>query len=405
MTKFNKEHQVKILAGFFAFCFILLSVMSFMVFKNYRETQKTLEGSIDERMVSLAMAAKETIDIEKFNSYNSLDDIENDPAYVKELVNLKALAGSVGAKYIYALKKIDDKYYFIYDTDPAIDAFFKEYIQVPDMIKEAFEGKHSAAANIVDEYGSFSTGAIPLYYNEKLVGVVAADIDDHYFNENREKQFWNMAVLVGFIIGILVIMTLLLIFLLKQIKSMSDQLFKQAHYDKLTSLPNRQYLLEHLTKMEDMNVRYSVFFIDLDNFKSVNDTAGHDAGDDLLKNIGNYLSNASDKATAFRPASGALNVAARIGGDEFILVAPDLSEEEAEKFAEELIDGLNKKIPDKNIKKFGIGFSIGIAMSPEHSKNFHVLLKYADIAMYHAKKSGKNACLIYNDEMADKDEK
>jgi diguanylate cyclase (GGDEF)-like protein len=66
---------------------------------------------------------------------------------------------------------------------------------------------------------------------------------------------------------------------------------------------------------------------------------------------------------------------------------------------------LLEKVPDKNIKKYSVGFSIGIAMYPDHSKNFHVLLKYADIAMYHAKEGGKNAQLMYNDDMKAKDEK
>ncbi len=405
-SQFTNKHKLQVLFIFIAFCFVLLVTISVMIVKNYSDTQNILTQSIEDRMISLAMAARESIDPAKFDSYNSEQDILGDPNYQNELDQLKLLANKLGVKYIYAVKQVGDKYYFIYDTDPEDFEYFDEYESIPETTKEAFLGNNTATAyDSDDDYGSFSTGAVPLYYNGRVVGVVAADNDDTLVEKNRNTQFANMALMIAVIAATLVIMSVLLYNMLRRIKKLSDSLYRQAHYDKLTDLPNRQYLFEQLAQISGSVNSYALFFIDLDNFKSVNDTAGHDAGDALLKHIAEYLHEAQKDATVFRPSSGSLNVAARIGGDEFIIIAPDVTADEAGKFAAGLIDGLQTKVNDRNIDKFGVGFSIGVAMYPENSENYHVLIKYADIAMYHAKKSGKNRFLLYRDDMKDKEEK
>lgn len=408
IVRFTNKYKKSIFLVFLVFCVLLLTVISFMAVKNYKDSQAILEESVEARMISMALAAKEFIDPEKFLGYNSFEDIDNDPDYPAELAQLRKLANEIGAKYLYALKKVDDKIIFIYDTDTEVDDRYEEYVDPTFVHLKAFEGVQSAAASGAnDSFGNFSTGVVPLYYENKLIGVVGADINDDFMEHNSAVQFKNMVWLISIIAVTLIIMAVLLFILLKNIKEMQDKLYRQAHYDKLTDLPNRQYLLEHLENITSDNKKtpFSLFFIDLDNFKKVNDTAGHDAGDALLKNIGNYLANAHVDTKVFRPAAGALNVAARIGGDEFILIAPNLSVAESKKYAEELIDGLHTKVQDRNIEKFNVGFSIGIAIYPMHSENFHVLIKYADIAMYHAKNAGKNAFLIYEDEMKGKEEK
>ncbi len=405
MTKFTNEHKVKVLLIFFAFCAILLALMTTLTIRNYGDTQEILAESISEKMVTMALATREAVDVEKFASYNSEADILNDSAYISERTKLQDLAQKLGAKYLYALKKIGDKYYFVYDTDPTVDEFFLEYEGIGEVHLEAFAGGNVATPyNADDEYGSFSTGAVPIYQNGKIIGVVGADTDDQLVEQNRNVQRANMITLLVVIILTLALMAIMLSSLLRRLKETSDKLYVQAHYDKLTSLPNRQYLFEHLEKLHAAKRQYAMFFIDLDNFKQVNDTAGHDAGDALLKNIGDFLASAHENTKAFRPTSGSLNVAARIGGDEFILVAPDITSEQSEQFAKELIEQL-KNIPDKNIEKFKVGFSLGIANYPEDSESYHVLIKYADIAMYHAKNAGKNTYFVYNAEMKEKDEK
>jgi len=409
LMKFTNKRKHSIFFGFLAFCIALVAIIIIMLLRNYADSQTVLADSIEEHMITMAKAAREYIPPENLQNYASLEAIEASGVYFEELATLRRLAHEWNATYIYTVMKIDGVYRLVHDTDEEDTELFKEYADIPDVHLQAFEGNDSASAfDGDDEWGSYSTGSVPIWLNGEVIAVLGFDIEDAYLESYRDVYVRNLVGLIVIIVLIFVLMSVLLLLMLGNIKKMQDQLYRQAHYDKLTNLPNRQYLLDQLEKMTSLKMQdepFALFFIDLDNFKKVNDTAGHDAGDELLKNIGNYLHTSQHKSQVFRPSAGALNVAARIGGDEFILVVPNVTSTEAEQFAEELISGLLAKVPDKNIQKYSVGFSIGIAMYPEHSKNFHVLLKYADIAMYHAKEGGKNAGLMYNDEMKAKDEK
>ena len=408
MTALTQGYRKQIILGFVVLCAIIVSIVVILIVKNFHESQKVLEDSIEARMITLATAAREEIDPVKFATYTSQEAITGDPDYQGELTALKKLAAGYGARYFYALARINGEYRFIYDTDPEEDRVFVEYLSIGDVHKNAFSGSPTAIAlGMDDDYGSFSTGVVPIFGADgfTVLGVMCADLDDYFVQEYQNTQYRNMITMIAFIVMVMIVMTVLLIGTLRNVGEMSDRLFRQANYDKLTNLPNRQYLMSHLESIGKKYQNYALFFIDLDNFKKVNDIAGHDAGDALLVAIGAYLNDKHVGTAVFRPTAGALNVAARIGGDEFILIAPEVTGSEAEAIAANLISGLSAEVQDKNIEKFNVGFSIGIALSPEHTTNYHVLLKYADIAMYHAKRSGKNAYMIYRDEMKDKEEK
>lgn len=121
-------------------------------------------------------------------------------------------------------------------------------------------------------------------------------------------------------------------------------------------------------------------FVDLDGFKSVNDTFGHDAGDSLLKEV----------AVRLRSCLRETDTAGRIGGDEFLLVASEInSNEDAGLIADKIIKALTLPVFTGEAK-LEIGASIGIAVYPEHGNDAEILIKKADTAMYHVKKSGKN---------------
>ncbi len=407
---FTAQSKTKVVWMFVAFCAVLMMVMAAMAIKNYKDSQNILTESVEERMLAIAVAARELIDGELFVSLNSAEDVESSSQALHTLSGLKSMANEVGAKYIYALKKIGDEYYFVFDTDSEIEGYFDSYTPGEVHLK-AFQGINAAQAiNMDDRWGSFATAAVPLYHNGILVGIVSADIEDGFIERNKDAQYRNVIILISLVGVMLVSMTVLLSVLLDRIRKMQAILFRQANYDKLTRLPNRQYLMDYLevmTKDRSTGIFY-LYFIDLDNFKSVNDTAGHDAGDALLQDIASFLisSQVSEGTKAFRPTAGALNVAARIGGDEFIIVSSAPANDEAAcEYAAQLIEGLQTRVKNESIKRFNVGLSIGIAKYPDHSANFHVLLKYADIAMYHAKKENKNAFRMYEVDMKAKEEK
>lgn len=157
-----------------------------------------------------------------------------------------------------------------------------------------------------------------------------------------------------------------------------------AHHDYLTGLPNRSYFLDQVTQAIKLAKRHhkktAVLFLDLDGFKQINDTLGHEAGDLLLQQVSARLKNVIRDS----------DVVARIGGDEFTFVLNDVdNRENAEFAAQKIIDALAPEFILKN-QHCQIGGSLGIALYPDCAHDDEELLRKADEAMYLAKKNGKN---------------
>lgn len=156
-----------------------------------------------------------------------------------------------------------------------------------------------------------------------------------------------------------------------------------AFQDELTGLLNRRGFVEKVTAQieasKGTDQRFGVMFIDLDGFKEINDSLGHQVGDLVLQRVGDYLQRCIRKD----------DIVARLGGDEFVILLPDASRESCIKLAERIIEPNTK-----NVDIFGKGAyvtpSIGIAISPENGEDIETLINHADMAMYEAKKAGKN---------------
>lgn len=167
-------------------------------------------------------------------------------------------------------------------------------------------------------------------------------------------------------------------------KKAEEQLTYKAYYDSLTGLLNRnqlEYNIDQLIKsVQRHHQTFAVFFLDLDNFKLINDSLGHDAGDRLLEIVASRLKNTSRVS----------DVVGRLGGDEFILVLKELRNlESAALFAEKIIDNLSKPILIKGHELF-VTTSIGIAFYPSDGQDYQTLIKNADSALYRAKEKGRN---------------
>lgn len=163
-----------------------------------------------------------------------------------------------------------------------------------------------------------------------------------------------------------------------------------AFYDSLTNLPNRRLLLDRLelaiTLAKRNESRLALMFIDLDKFKPVNDRYGHEAGDWLLKAV-------AQRMVACLRGS---DTAARIGGDEFIVLLPEIRRHrDAFVVAEKIRDVLNQPFEMPDGIQLNISACIGIAIYPEHGLNEKQLMKNGDTAMYQAKESGRNRVWIY----------
>ena len=171
------------------------------------------------------------------------------------------------------------------------------------------------------------------------------------------------------------------------------QLVKQATYDSLTNLPNRVLLCDRLEQAIISAARHGsilpVMLIDLDNFKFVNDTLGHDVGDDLLRLVAQRL----------REVVRENDTVARLGGDEFVVLPNDLDgTDDTITVAEKLQESLASPFKLGNQEYF-VTFSMGVAMFPQDGDTSEKLMKYADAAMYHAKEQGKNNFQFFTEEI------
>ncbi len=177
------------------------------------------------------------------------------------------------------------------------------------------------------------------------------------------------------------------------LRSNYDHIEFLAYHDTLTNLPNKLAFLEYMNSTllnSNANEKiHAVYFVDLDNFKTVNDTLGHEYGDELLVKTAELL-------TAIKGDNGML---ARAGGDEFLLFREDiLSREEAVEFASRIIEGFRSplRLDEETVY---ISMSIGISIYPENGLSPRTLIKNADIAMYKSKDTGKNKFTLFDTTM------
>ena len=174
------------------------------------------------------------------------------------------------------------------------------------------------------------------------------------------------------------------------LKEANDKLNTLANKDILTGLPNGNYFMnyieETIAESKKNNSIFFLLFIDLDGFKKINDTFGHDIGDEVLRLV----------ALRIKRCIKNYDIVARLGGDEFILLVKDTEVEEVGRIAERIVDLLNNPfVIENNICK--IGASIGISMFPKHGISVKELIINSDKAMYEVKLKSKNGYAFFKD--------
>ena len=160
--------------------------------------------------------------------------------------------------------------------------------------------------------------------------------------------------------------------LVDRLQRLAAQREHEAHHDSLTGLANRRAFREAVSELHLAGSSAAVLLIDLDDFKDVNDTLGHRAGDMLLRDIGQRLSTAVD------------GIVARLGGDEFAVVLPGVSETQAMELAKDMLATMAQQVQLQDVK-LAVNASVGVAMLPQHGTEADELLQHADVAMYNAK--------------------
>jgi diguanylate cyclase (GGDEF)-like protein len=188
-------------------------------------------------------------------------------------------------------------------------------------------------------------------------------------------------------------------------KKTEDRIVQMAYFDSLTELPNRSLFYDRLKQALEQSKRYgwtlALLFLDLDNFKRINDTLEHRIGDLLLKGVadrlGSYVRSAD--TIARQGGNAVANTIARLGGDEFTVLLTEIhSMRDAAKVAQRILTTLSEPFRLDGHEVY-MTASIGIALYPADGEDINTIIKNADTAMYHAKEHGKNNFQFYKESM------
>ncbi len=230
------------------------------------------------------------------------------------------------------------------------------------------------------------------------VGQTATDVLT--VQAGRIQEFRAIMILTLFALTLMTVGLVILGFRLQRIvlalRESEEKIRYRANYDGLTHLPNRTNFIEHLTEAITRSHRFpgktALLFIDLDRFKTVNDTLGHDVGDELIKQV----------ATRICKAVRETDIVSRLGGDEFTVLLPDLHDElHASVVAKAILARLSEPFILDGHEIYSSA-SIGITISPQDGDQAPTLLKNADMAMYEAKYQGRNTFRYFTSQMTDR---
>lgn len=206
---------------------------------------------------------------------------------------------------------------------------------------------------------------------------LAIDLASGHNYSNQAIPFWNTAVRCGFFVIVSV--------LLKQMKQSLELQLSLAQTDGLTGLLNARTFKQKCDSFFKLSLRnkrtLALGYVDLDGFKSVNDSLGHTVGDQVLKAVAETLTKRLRSS----------DLAARLGGDEFAILLPETDREGAEVF----FAGLHENLLELAVhNQWPVGFSAGVAVFRSFESNIDEAIQYADSLMYRVKKSGKNKILV-----------
>jgi diguanylate cyclase (GGDEF)-like protein len=175
----------------------------------------------------------------------------------------------------------------------------------------------------------------------------------------------------------------------EKVKLRTQKIYELSNLDPLTRLFNRTAFLEQLKVVTTKSEKpFALLFIDLDGFKKINDSIGHKAGDDILRETANRLNQFTSNT----------QLLCRWGGDEFLIVFSETDEDRAIKKSKQLISLLSEPHNTEN-SILSVGATIGIALYPNHAKTEERLIQLADMAMYYQKKQMRSAVCVFNEEM------
>ena len=356
---------------------------SFIALDEYKHTMQETRDKLNEKIISLHLETFSELSkiFEKDTQNNFVLSVQNKIQLRENFEDmLRLLRISTVQNLFVVTRDKDGNYYFLLDSETKSQKranIYEPFNPLGDFWDNAYKYKKAQIFHHDDNKDLWISVAYPIIENDKTVAVIGADIS----NQLDINMQMNLRNFTGFFFWILMLSALL--FILFYVMTMY---FRRKYYegykDPLTKVYNRKYLYDIIVKK--LKRRYQLFMIDIDFFKKVNDTYGHNAGDYVLQEV------ASRIQLLIREEDSLI----RYGGEEFLIYATQLNREQCLVFAQRIRKSIAEKpIIYKNIECH-ITVSIGINPQASNRENFDEMLKKADDALYEAKLSGRNCVKI-----------
>lgn len=399
MLKFIKFRHIQYQPKFWYFITFFLTLVIGVIFSIY--VSHAQDEEMRDNLITYTNTIEQSIDWKPFAARLNVNPNQIKASDLAQLEQQLKNACKVNSEchFIYLLYQDNNQVKFLLDASPQppseISQLGEVFVEASAELRHVMNTrKPNVEGPVTDHWGTWVSTRVPVTSTTHTPNFVMLSID-------VAATDWSRRVLKKTIVPVVITLIFLgiLIGFFYQNK-VRDKLFSEQLYstlqlnelannDVLTGLPNRRLLLDRMTQALKSAKRtqgiVAVFFIDLDNFKIVNDTYGHAVGDELLKKVAARL------VSLLREE----DTAARIGGDEFIVLLPKLRvEQEAITPAQKILAELAMPFTIAG-HLLQIGASVGIVFYPKHDNDPYNLIKYADSAMYVAKRQGRNCYSVY----------
>ncbi|QCT93844.1 bifunctional diguanylate cyclase/phosphodiesterase [Caminibacter mediatlanticus TB-2] len=315
-----------------------------------------------------------------FNTAYKVEKILN--SHYKNKNDILNLLLNKDIKYVFIIKKINGKYKYIYDGSPINERAIK-YQPFEPLNKKIWEKVYTQKTPVYEINKKIDnvwlTFLYPIIKQNKINYIIAMDISLNAYNKFNDllKIFKNIFIIV--VTFILLLIFYMNFFIFKFYKEKFQSLI-----DPLTNTYNRKII----NRIENENIKKTALLIfDIDNFKKINDTYGHNIGDIVLKNL----------TQTIKSQIRSNDYLIRYGGEEFLLILNNIEQKDALKKIEKIFNTIRNTPINIGNKKLFITISGGVHLEPEKEKNIFEAIKKADQELYKAKRTGKNKYCIYSE--------
>ncbi len=381
------QNNVKILKNkilqFTLLIFLLISV-SLLSYNEYKSIMNKTVTNLNEKIINFHIETFQKLSNTFLKKTNNefIKKLSNDVNLQANFEDMMRLIRISTVQNLFVITRDDDNnnYYFLLDseTNTSLKAnMFEPFNPLGDLWDRSYQSKQVEIFHHSKNNNLWITIACPIVEENKVIGLIGADISNALDVEMQTR----LQSFTHFFLFMFALSVFWFIFLYVATLYSRDKV-KEGYIDPLTHIYNRKYLYEIVLKKLPRN--YQLFMLDIDFFKKVNDTYGHDLGDIVLQEV----------ATRVAKLMRDEDILIRLGGEEFLIYTSRLSPEQCFIFAERIRESIAKDpVVHQNII-CPVTISIGINPEAKNEANFDEMLKKADQALYKAKHSGRNCVVL-----------